>query len=281
MAKVARAWTATVVVVFGAASAQCSLLPSLDALSGGEGAPDASDEGPRDASPADADAGGGGGDGGRWCASLSPAPMFCDDFDDQGPFKLWTDQYVRANATVSRDGTAFRSAPNAFFANAPASVDPSSAIVYLSTTATKSKLRVAYDMRIDARDPPTGYAEINYIHFGSQFASYLRIHADATQDTSLAIEAYLPDGGIPSHDIAIAGKPRFDGWRRVGIVLDVASTPRTLTITMDGTFAGSQVLEPDLYQPGPVKVDLGIGFTDHPSSSNWSIRYDNVTIDWE
>jgi len=282
MANVLRAWTAVSVVALGAGAVQCSLLPSLDGLVGGQGLPDASDEVPRDVSPADAPAESG--DGGRWCASLSPTPMFCDDFDDQGPFTRWTDLYVRSGGTVGRDGTAFRSAPNALLALSPASVDPSSSLVYLSTTATKSKVRIAYDMRIDARDPKTGYAEINYINFdtpGLAFAVYLRVFDSASSVTRITSEVYLPDGGIPAHDVALAGMPRFDVWTRVGVEVDVASTPRTLTVTIDGIVAALQTLEPGLYAPGPVSARVGIGYTGYPTTGDWRIRYDNVTIDWE
>jgi len=284
MATVLRTWTGVLVVggALGAGATQCALMPSLDGFSGSQGVPDAS--------PADA-AGEGGGDGGteggdsgRWCASLSPAPLFCDDFDDQGPFTRWTDQYVRSGGTVARDGTAFRSAPNALLTLSPSSIDPSSAFVYLSTADTKSKVHVAYDMRIDSRDPTTGYAEVNELRFdtpGLAFAIYLRVFNDPNTSTTVVSEAYLPDGGVPSHEVALAGNPRFDGWRRVGVDIDLASTPHTVAVTLDGKAAGTVTLEPSLYAPGPVRMQLGIAYTGHPTTSTWAIRYDDVTIDWQ
>jgi len=286
MGTVLRAWAgASVVVALGAGATQCALMPSLDGLSGGENAPDSS---PGDATPVDAgsDGGGdgGGSDGGRWCASLSPAPMFCDDFDDQGPLSRWTGEDTRAGATVGRDGTALVSAPNSLLARSPAAVTPSSAYVFLDTTATKSKVRVAYDMRIDARDQNIAYAEINYIAIDSpvlHFRVYMRIGGKPTDNTTITSEVYLADGGIPSHDVVLSGAPRFDTWTRVGVTVDVASTPHTLSVTLDGKLAATQTLEPNLYAPGPVSVRPGIGYTGYPTTSDWRVRYDNVTIDWE
>ncbi len=258
---------------------ECGLFPSLDGLSSGE--PDASPT--SDAATADAP-GADAADGGRWCDSLSPKPMFCDDFDDQGPLTRWTDQFVREDASVGRDPSAFTSSPNALLALSPAAQNPSSAVVYLETADTKSKVHVAYDMRIDARDPSVGYAEINYIRFDLStvpFAIYLRVYDGTSSTSTLTSEAYLADGGIPAHDVPLSGSPRFDAWTRVAVDLDLASTPHTLSITVDGQPAGSQTLEPDLYSPGPVRVNLGIGYTGYPTTGAWSIRYDNATIDWQ
>lgn len=283
MGTLLRAWAgAGVVVALGVGVTQCALMPSLDGFSGSQGVPEASLP---DASEAGGDAGrSDAGDGGRWCASLSPAPFFCDDFDDQGPLSRWTGQNVGSGSSVARDGTAFQSAPNALLTLTPASVGPTSSYVYLSTTATKQKVHVAYDMRIDARDPKTGYAEVNYIDFdtpGLKFAIYMRVYDSVTSLSTLTSEVYLPDGGIPAHDVALAGNPRFDGWRRVTVDVDLASTPHTLSATIDGKLAAQQTLESGLYGPGPVTVRPGIGYSGYPTTSEWRVRYDNVTIDWE
>lgn len=255
----------------------CALFPTLDGLGGGA---DASEAAAGDASPEAA--GDGGSDGGRWCDSLSPAPMFCDDFDDQGPFTRWTDQNVQNSGALSRDPTAFRSAPNALLSVAAASTTSSPACVFLQTNATKSQVHVAYDMQIDARDTSVGYAEINYIRFATpalNFSVYLRVYDDPNSTTTLTSEAYLADGGVPAHDVGLAGSPRFDTWSRVTVDLDLTS--HTLSATVDGKVAATQTLEPDLYAPGPVTVNVGIGYTGHPSTADWDIRYDNVTIDWQ
>ena len=257
---------------------ECGLFPSLDGLSSGE--PDASPA--PDATTADAP-GADAADCGRWCDSLSPKPMFCDDFDDQGPLTRWTDQFVREDASVGRDPSAFTSSPNALLALSPAAQNPSSALVYLETADTKSRVHVAYDMRIDARDPSVGYAEINYIHFDMSsvpFAIYLRVFDSTSSTSTITSEAYLADGGIPAHDVPLSGSPRFDQWTQMEIDIDLAST-HTLSVTIDGQPAGSTALESNLYTPGPVKVDVGIGYTGYPTTGAWSIRYDNATIDWQ
>ena len=255
----------------------CSLFPSLDGLSGDQ--KDAAQPDAADAAKADAPVEGG--DAGRWCDSLSPAPMFCDDFDDQGPLTRWTDSYVRAGATIARDGTAFQSAPNALFAISPPANGPSSAYVHLDTSSAKGKVHVAYDMRIDARDTSIGYAEINYIVIGAAIPLdfYMRVFNDPNSISTITSEANV-DGGVLAHDVALAGAPRFDVWTHVTVDIDVA-TAHAMTVTIDGQTAAVQPLESNLYAPGPMSVRVGIGYTGSPTTSDWRVRYDDTTIDWQ
>ncbi len=274
-----RSWVAAAIVL-GVGAARC-LYPYVDPLTGGGTGPsDASVDAPKEA----AAEGGTDGGSGRYCASLLPAPGFCDDFDDQGSFvPKWDSVYTRAGGSVARDGTDFRSSPNSLLTISPPANGPSSATLNHASVGSKGKVRVAYDIKVEARDTKSVYAEIDYIHFdgpGFSFATYFRLNTDANNATQLAAEAYLADGGIPAHNLTLPAA-RFDKWTRVAISIDVVSTPHVLSVSIDGVAAGSQVLEPNMYGPGPVTVSPGIGFTASPSATDWRIRYDNLTIDWE
>lgn len=274
-----RSWIAAAVAL-GVCAARCSLLPELDGLSGGTSVPsDASFDAPKEAaSDAGADA------GGRFCASLSPTPGFCDDFDDPGPFvPKWDAIDTRAGASVVRDGTDFRSSPSSFLGISPPANGPSSAALNHLSGSAKGKVRFAYDVKVDARDSKGAYAETDYISFsgtGFEFATYFRLNFDPGITTQLAAEAYLADGGIPAHNVSIPGA-RFDKWTHVVITIDVVSNPHVLGVSIDGAPPITQVLESNMYGPGPVRVSPGIGYTASPSTGDWRIRYDNVTIDWE
>jgi hypothetical protein len=272
MANVLRA-TALTATLLGA----CALFPSLDGLSDGGKQDAAQSDGPTPDAPVE----GGNADAGRWCDSLSPAPMFCDDFDDQGPLTRWTDFFVRAGATIGRDGTDFRSSPNSLLAVSPPANTPSGANVHLDTSATKSKVHVAYDMRIDARDKSVGYAEINYIDIDAPIPLdfYMRVFDDPNSTSTITSEANV-DGGVLAHDVPLSGAPRFDTWTRVTVDIDVGAA-HSMTVTIDGQTAAVQPLESNLYAPGPMIVKLGVGYTGSPTTSDWRIRYDNATIDWQ
>lgn len=276
----------------GIAMLRCSLTTSLDGLSGGVDPVEAGSGGPEagsdattngDAASAPDSSTDAGTDGGRFCASLAQASSFCDDFDDEGPFAGWTETRVGGGGTVTRDRGAFRSAPNSLLAMTPASASGSAAALSLASPTTIHRVVFAFDMRIDARDPQTGYAEVSYIRFGDPssppYALYMRVFNDPAIRTVVTTEAYLSDGGVPQHNVALAGDPKFTDWARVVVDLDLRSAPH-LTVTVDGAVAADAALESAFYPPAVARVEPGIGYVGSPTSGAWKLRFDNVTVDW-
>lgn len=276
----------------GLAALRCSLTTSLDGLSGGvapvdaeAGVPDAgldvnTNADVTSASDAPVDAAT---DGGNFCASLAQAPSFCDDFDDEGPFGRWTTTRTVGGGTVTRDRSAFRSGPNSLLTTSPVSAGTSVTALSLASPSSIHRVVYAFDMRIDARDLQTGYAEVSYIRFGDPnnrlFAFYMRAYASPAAAVAVTIEAYLPDGGIPQHNLVLAGGSTFTEWTRVVIDIDLRTKPR-LTVSIDGAVAGEVALESALYLPAVARVEPGIGYVGSPSSAAWKLRFDNVTVDW-
>ena len=264
-------------------------MTSLDGLTGGS--PEVGDAGFADApldvgsvldAPVEA-ASDAGSDAGRYCASLTTKPSFCDDFDDEGPFSNWSGSVIGPGASILRDRAASRSAPNSLLATSPANPASIAAYLRLDSPTTVHRVRVAYDMRVDARDALTAYAEVGYIRFGvtggKQHAFYIRLRNDTSVATAFAAEAYLPDGGVPDYGVALSGNPQFSSWTRVAVDYDLGTSPH-VSVTIDGAVAGSAALDPTLFTSDVAHVDIGIGYTGHPSSAAWQLRYDNVTVDW-
>jgi hypothetical protein len=218
------------------------------------------------------------GDAGRWCAHLVPAPMFCEDFDDEGNFTKWTSVVQRNGGTLARDTNDFRSAPNSLLSRAPGSAMSQQAYLDFIPPTEVKHVKLAFDLRIDARDQQTGYAEIAYVVFNSPIHSdfYIRAYQDPATNGYTA-ESY-PDGSAVQHNLSLGSTMTFDTWRRVAIDIDVA-TANALTVSIDGVQIVNQPLESTLYVPAGVEVRPGIGYTGSPSNL-WSMRWDNVTIDW-
>jgi hypothetical protein len=273
----------------GALAIQCSALIPFDGYVGPDGSVDAAaadatgDHATPDAASAEAsdavDAGSVDGDAGRWCASLVPAPMFCDDFDDEGDFlPKWSNVILRNGGTVTRDPSAFRSAPSSMLASTPSSTMDSSGYLVFSPSTTVQHVKLAYDMRIDTRDTQAGYAEIAYVVLTGAYRTdfYIRAYQDPMKN-GFTTES-LSDGSVPQHVLDLGSTMTFDTWRRVAIDIDVA-TAHAVTVSIDGIQILNQPLEPELYFPGALEVRPGIGYIDTPSGP-WSMRWDNVTIDW-
>ncbi|HSO31338.1 MAG TPA: hypothetical protein VLT33_02445 [Labilithrix sp.] len=272
-------------IVLGVAATRCSLTTSLDGYAGDPlpaeagpttdaTTPDGGDGGTVDASRDSA------ADAATFCKSLGASAMFCDDFDDEGPFARWTETILRAGGTVARDRAASRSAPSSLLTVAPGSTDHGSALLRFASPAVVRRFRVAYDVRIDARDTETAYAEVGYVRFDPYATFYFRVYGDPTKPATFAAEAYLPDGGIPAHNLDLAGAPTLVDWTHVDVDVDLRAAPH-VTVTVDGVLAGDTALEASLYKPAVAVATAGIGYTGAPSSGAWKLRYDNVTIDWE
>ncbi len=268
---------ASTTVMLGTLVLRCALFPSTDDLTGGglpagdAGAGDVLDSalpdtGARDAGDAEA---------GRFCEGLSPQPQFCDDFDG-AQLGLWTSTDFTNGSSVTRDGTDVRSAPNALLTVTPGGAIQQARVV-LNVPAFK-KLHVAYDVRIDERGT---YAEIGYVRVqgpGIQNLYYFRAEALPTA-VAFAAEAYPPDAGLQVHDVSLTGAPTFESWTHVDLDLDLAPSPGLVTIRLDGNVAATQSLESGLYVQGAGQVEVGTGYTDS-TSTEFRIRYDNATIDW-
>lgn len=273
------------VLALALSATHCSLLTSVDGLAGGA-APDASgagDSGSIDASGADGDAALSDGavdaspDGGRYCATSTAT--LCDDFDDEGPFAKWSSVEVGAGAVVVRDRAQSVSSPSSLLTSTPASPDSVPAYLRYTTPTPVRRVRVAYDLRVDARDSLTAYVEVGYIRFGASkgtHAFYFRLGAGP--QSSFAVEAYLPDGGIPQNNVALTGDSSFANWTRVAIDYDLRSPPH-VSVSIDGKPAGDVPLDASQFTPDVARIDLGVGYLGHPTSDAWKLRYDNVTID--
>jgi hypothetical protein len=269
---------------------QCSLTTSLEGLSGGA-SPEAGSIGETGGS--DAPVGDGatpdsstdaGSDGGRYCASLTTQPSFCDDFDDEGPFSKWTTSVVGAGGSAVRDRSAAVSAPNSLLTTSAVSASSVPALLRLASPTLVHRVRVAYDLRVEARDPQTAYAEVGYIRFGPGethvHAFYMRLFADPTLSTSFTAEAYLPDAGISQANFNPASNPQFTKWTRVAVDYDLRGAPR-VEVSIDGVSAGQTALDASIFTPDFASVEVGIGYAGHPTSAAWQLRYDNVTVDWD
>jgi hypothetical protein len=262
----------------------CSLTTSLDGLTGGASsdAGNAGDAGAADAPALDAStrdsSADGASEGGRYCATVSPTPGFCDDFDDEGPFSRWTTSVIGAGGSVVRDRAAARSNPNSLLTTSAASTVSIPAYLRRTSPSSVHRVRVAYDMRVEARDPQTAYAEVGYIRFGAGtriHAFYIRLFASTSEFSS---EAYLSDGGIPVKNVGL-GNP-LSSWTRVAVDYDLRAAPH-VSVTLDGVLAGDTPLDPSLFTPAVADVDIGVGYSGHPSSAGWQLRYDDVTVDFE
>jgi len=272
-----RSWFFLASLALGIGAASCSLGTALDGFSGGavKGAdgPDVSDGG-SDGGIADADV-----DTRRWCQRQDPVPKVCEDFDD--PAQLapgWTS--VASNTVLTRADSDVRSAPYALLAGTSGQSGESA---YLRRTYEMplGKLRTAFDVRVEKRGE---YAEIGYVAVNRSMPEatkyvYLQLRTSSSS-VRLATPSVLADGGLSEKATNLAGNPTFDTWTRVDIEIDYASSPRTVTVRLDGSIAAKQTLDANLFVPDTFDLTIGTGFAS-ADGQEWRILFDNYTADWE
>jgi hypothetical protein len=255
-------------VLAGAASAAC-LLPSLDDL-GGAGTTPVVDAAfvPSDATGDASDA-----PSGPFCATLSPKPTFCADFDDDDfPAGFDTLQkYGDANAVL--DDGKLGDPARSFFASIPAlaGTKDGAANLIKSFSLTPSQLRIEFDwtpVTLDATE--RGIAQIvfkNDIVTLWAKTGYARVSETST----------LADGGkeYASGSLSkavVAGTKIHVRW-----LISIEASKSSSSVTIDTVAAGFTSLNAYKYKSSP-QVKIGMLYVDAPSTG-WSTRLDNVVID--
>ncbi|HEY8075068.1 MAG TPA: hypothetical protein VIF62_13185, partial [Labilithrix sp.] len=128
------------------ACAACGSSENSGVAPGDDGGADATPPGDDDAAPPDGgtDAHEGGIDAGPpFCASLSPAPKFCDDFDDLDPMtKKWDQQvFLTGISSLAIDETQSTSAPASLLFQTMARPSGEGAVASVRKTIAGTPLR--------------------------------------------------------------------------------------------------------------------------------------------
>jgi hypothetical protein len=235
----------------------CSLVTSLDGLSGGEtSSPDAA---PRadamgdvlDASAADGEAAADA--AGPFCSSLTTAPAFCADFDGFDPAAGWTATPPKG-ATIEPSTLVFRSAPRA--ARSSLGAPGQNRFAFLERSfASSEHVRLSYSIYIDERPTVSEY-EVNFLSFGGNGAEY-DFYLAVDSSGARYVEQIITDGGGPNVEIPLAQSIPTRTWTRV--VLDVTLVgARVVVVTVDGVEAARQ---PVAYAQAAAPVTARAGIT--------------------
>lgn len=252
----------------------CSVLTSTDGLTGGS---DASvDQAVTDApsSEASADA-----PPPAFCSTLSPAPALCEDFDGTSSFDAqFSQDLVGSPNTIGADNMSSKSPPRSFFAHINAGSNPGRAYAYMFKTFAAPVTRISFAFDIMMVDVVSGESSVMAgigVNDGmpTQHAlSLILSGVDAQTEESFAV------AGVTQYkDKVLSRFPVVKTWSRVQI--DMALSPPTLTMTVDGTTTLDRVaLDPSWPTSGSVQINLGVTYVTS-TAGPWLVRYDNVVVD--
>lgn len=214
-----------------------------------------------------------------FCASQTTVHALCADFDI-GAFnaQFTTYLFVTPSTSLGIDATRWRSPPNSLLSVVPeAAASGNAAAMEQLFAGTASKVTYAFDLRVESwvPDEVMTLASIYVGRGPDQHELDLLVGTNGS-----TLEERFADGSQTGHALALpvpVASSDADRWTSVVITLDVAQ--RTCTMTLDGSTAlAAEPIAPS-WMAGQPGVNLGIGYVS--AQGNWTVRYDNVTVDWQ
>jgi hypothetical protein len=260
------------------------LFPDVAVLQG-DASSDAATDASVDAPPTDA-----GADSviAHFCASQSPAPAFCDDFDDGGAllsdggaYPPWGYGSATYDSAVELDTTKVLSPPYAMRSETMPQTAP---YTYPAAYVTKfipsgvTRVTLGVDVYIAQIDPSGGTTIFTLIVAD---ASLPLVVATPTGDAHV-IEGYdAPDGAGQYPQLGSSFTLVTKQWMRLVYAIDFAAN--TVGLTMDSG-SGPVAMLPATHSANPFSSNspaayIGIYYSQATSTGS-TVYYDNVTLDW-
>jgi hypothetical protein len=228
-----------------------------------------------------------GGEAGGYCASLSPSPSFCDDFDEHPLPGDWS-SVSEIGGTLSEDHTSFVSPPSSLLADDDA-LDSGKAL----DTAVRTQFElpappdpIALEVQLEpvAADPSAGAATVvAALDFTDTANNRYTVQLTVAQQ-GVALGMRLEEqSGFVDGGSAYLGHPLADplasgAWTDIRLVISRTSA---MAASAHVTFNGAPELDTPLTMTVDAKtlqLTIGSSFETEPSGG-WKNRYDNVRLD--
>jgi hypothetical protein len=275
----------------GGALAACSLVTSLDGLTGGPST-DAAVDAPVDDAALDSHADAplpitdGGtdatdADAGPWCAR-HPS-QFCVDFDQPPSISArWDTIFYPSNdaaaATIALDGVTFVSGPSSALVKLPMGGSCRFAGLEYVVPGSAKEVHFAYDVRMTDATPHQGTVlDFAYPNWDCNYF----IAQSNTGSTYLYEQSYAPgtERSAMTHTFKTAVVPGV--WSRIEVDFVLDSNPTSLSVKLDGDLVVTPIpvladCRPSLTSV-PKALALRVGF--HCQGNAVELRHDNVTLD--
>jgi hypothetical protein len=219
-----------------------------------------------------------------FCASLSPAPAFCDDFDEGTALAADWSYFSIAPpdaGTVAVDTGAYVSPPASLAAQIGAGTANGNGLVAQLNkqfvASSSSSAHLEYRLRIDAVDSVENELFSQLAFKGGAATPYI---LDVYLGQGAVLEEEIPgDGGVTFKEHPLATQPTVGVWSL--LTLDVDFVNVTVKLTIDGTVAFEGGLDPG-YNAGTPLLTIGVGYYAGPprTVSGGAGHFDNVVLDF-
>lgn len=209
---------------------------------------------------------------GRFCNSLVPAPVFCDDFDVGDLGKTWDFFLMSPPGTGVLDGTDVRSAPSAFLVTTALlnAGESGNLLLRKSVVGTPPRVRLAFDVLVPVL-PSSGAIGIATLDLSTDHLFTLYLRDDSASPAPALVEARPAVATLVRNDFALFAANR---WVHVELDLEPAQSVGTLS------FDGTKVLDGIAIDPTVTDPTIRVGVLAYGPTDTYVARFDNVTLDY-
>lgn len=210
-----------------------------------------------------------------FCASLSPAPTLCTDFDD-GVFPApWTIGQLGTSTTTSTNA-ASRSPTRSLLLDVPGGASGAAFLEKAFPAAAATKVSVSFSVLLVSRDQARDL-ELGTILLGLSGGNRYEAQLELIAGNELNIEEETPasDGTVPQRDVALGVTLPTGVWKRITWSISFAAGSSSLAVALEGAASPAPLaVQAHRYPSAPI-VRIG----DEAASTYQSqVRFDDIVV---
>ncbi|MEO6574904.1 MAG: hypothetical protein ABIP89_13755 [Polyangiaceae bacterium] len=208
----------------------------------------------------------------RFCDSVVPAPVFCDDFDVGALGKSWDFFLTSPPGTGVLDGTDVRSTPSAFVITTAMvnAAESANLLLRKSVTGTPARVRLAFDVLVPDL-PISGAIGIATLDLSTDHLFTLYLRDDSASPAASLVEARPGVSALVRNNFAL-----FAAKAWVHVVLDLKPAQSLGSLSFDG----ANVLDGIAIDPAVTDPTIRVGVLTYGPANAYVARFDNVTLDY-
>jgi hypothetical protein len=226
---------------------------------------------------------------GPFCATLSPTPLFCADFDEGSPTAGFSPIHT-TGGSLSLDSAEFVTSPGALLAqsSAIAAGGVVDTTVYRSFALSGQTLTATldWDVRVDQADAAGGVAVLGELALHDAGGDVYFLQLQVTSNGGAPLSCNLPEVYVPSTGGAGAYTAHpasatiaLSRWTHVTLSMTApfAGGAGTATLSLDGMQAESTPISVAVSGFTP-SFGIGLPYASGPSQG-WTAVFDDVVLD--
>jgi hypothetical protein len=224
-----------------------------------------------------------------FCATRSPPPLFCADFDEGSYTPGWS-FFHATKGSLALDGTEYRSSPAAMIVQSniasSGAVDVTAYRSFSLTGPTTFRGTLDFDVRVDTADGAGGVAVLAQIELidgagaGNYFVQLVALPgAGGTLGCNVNEVFFTSVKSNPPVQHSLSGSIPLGTWRHVtfAVTAPFAGGTGQFTMSFDGVQVGLGVISVPVTQFTQT-VGVGLPYVLTPSNG-WTAVFDNVIFD--